>query len=69
MSLYEQVGLDVRVVVSGLGQLEGDTGGQLSQEGVLLVPDGDTLVLGSRGEDLQKTLQLGLVVQGHAEQF
>ena len=63
MSLYEQVCLDMWVVVSSLGQFEGNSGGQLSEEGVLLVTDGDTLVLGSGGEDLQKTLELRLVVQ------
>ena len=62
MSLYQQVSFDVWVIVSSLGQLEGDPGGQLSQEGVLLVSDGDTLVLSSRRENLQKTLQLCLVV-------
>ena len=40
MCLEEQVRLDVRVIIPRVGKLEGHTGGELPQKGVLLVPDG-----------------------------
>ena len=69
MGLYQKVGLDVGVVVLGLGQLQGDLGAELAEEGVLLVADGETLVLRCRGKDFQQPLQFRLLVERHAEQL
>ena len=69
MGLDEQVGLDVRVVVPSLGQLEGHAGSQLPQKRVFFVADGDTFVLGSGRQDLKETFQFGLVVERHTEQL
>jgi len=41
----------------------------LSQDGVLVVPDWNVLVLGGAGDDLDQAANLRLVVQRHAEQF
>ena len=69
MGLEEQIGLDVGVVVPCVRELQGYTGGELSQEGVLLVPNGEVLVLSSRGEDFNETLQFCFVVERHTEEF
>ena len=69
MGLEEQIGLDVGVVVPCVRQLEGYAGGELPQEGVLLVPNGEVLVLGSRGEDFNETFQFCFVVERHTEEF
>ena len=63
MSLEEQVCLDVRVIIPRVGKLEGDTGGELPQKGVLLVSDGEVFILSSRGEDFNEALQFCLVVE------
>lgn len=34
-----------------------------------MVPDGDVLVLGGVGDDLQQPPHFGLGIEGHAEQF
>ena len=67
MGLEEQIGLDVRVVVPCVRELEGYAGGELSQEGVLLVSNGEVLVLGSRGEDFNETFQFCFVVKPSLE--
>ena len=67
MSLDQQVGLGVGVVEFRPNQLEGDAGGELPQEGVLLVADGEVLVLGGRREDFDQSPQFGLVIERHTE--
>ena len=60
----------MRVVILCLGrELQRDLGGQLSQEGVFLVTNGQPLILSSRGQDLKQTFQLSLVVQRLTKQF
>lgn len=41
----------------------------LPQEVVFMVPDGDVLVLGCIGDDLDEPPHLGLGIQGHAEEL
>lgn len=41
----------------------------LPQQTVLMVPQGDVLILGRIGDDLNETPHLGLSVQGHAEEL
>lgn len=41
----------------------------LAEECVLVMPDGNVLVLGSVGDDLNQATDLGLGIQGHAEQL
>ena len=69
MSLDQQVGLGVGVVEFRPNQLERDAGGELPQEGVLLVADGEVLVLGGRRENFDQSPQFGLVIERHTEQL
>lgn len=41
----------------------------LPQEVVLMVPDGNVLILGRIGDDLNEPPHLGLGIQGHAEEL
>ena len=41
----------------------------LPQEAVLVVTDGDVLILSRVGDDLDESSHLGLGVQGHAEEL
>ena len=60
--LYQQIGLHVRVVeLAGL-QLVGQPRGQVPQQRVLAVPDGQVLVLRRSRDDLDQAADLGLVV-------
>ena len=69
VSLDQQVGLGVGVVEFRPNKLERDAGGELPQEGVLLVADGEVLVLGGRREDFDQSPQFGLVIERHTEQL
>ena len=42
---------------------------ELFEQTVLMMPDWDVLILGSVRDDLHQTLDLCLVVEGHAEQL
>ena len=60
--LYQQIGLHVEVVeLAGL-QLVGQPRGQVPQQGVLAVPDGQVLVLRRGRDNLGQAADLGLVV-------
>ena len=60
--LYQQIGLHVEVVeLAGL-QLVGQPRGQVPQQRVLAVPDGQVLVLRRSRDDLDQAADLGLVV-------
>ena len=60
--LYQQIGLHVEVVeLAGL-QLVGQPRGQVPQQRVLAVPDGQVLVLRRGRDDLDQAADLGLVV-------
>ena len=54
MGLQEEVGLDVRVCEALLRELEWHTAGELTEDGVLLVPDGQRLILCCIGDDLHQ---------------
>ena len=69
MGLKEKVGLDVGVSEALLGELEWHSTGELAQNDVLSMSDGQGLVLSSVGDYLHQTAQLGLLIQGHAEQL
>ena len=69
MSLNQQVCLGVWVVELCPHQFERDSGRQLLQERVLLVADGQVLILGSRREDFNQPPQFGLVIEGHTEEL
>merc|ERR1712155_237498 len=65
--LYQQIGLHVQVVeLAGL-QLVGQLRGQVPQQRVLAVPDGQVLVLRRGRDDLDQ--DLGLVVDAYAERL
>ena len=60
--LYQQIGLHVEVVeLAGL-QLVGQPRGQVPQQRVLAVPDGQVLVLRRGRDNLGQAADLGLVV-------
>ena len=50
-------------------QFVGKSGGQIPEERIFSMSDGEILVLCSSGDDLNEALDFGLVVETHAEQL
>ena len=59
----------MRVIELGAVQLVRQPLGQLFEQGVFVMSNGDVLILGRIGDDLHEALDLGPVVEGHAEQL
>lgn len=61
--------LDMGVRELGLMGLVWELGGELAQDGVLPVANGERCELGGRGDDFQEPLELRLRGQAHAEEL
>ena len=70
MSLKQDVGLRVRIVeLAAAAQLVRQLVAQVSKERVFAVTNLQIFEFGCGGNDLDQAADLGLVVEGHAEQL